>query len=114
MRISDWSSDVCSSDLLALVADDGAGAWPLHAADGVRATRSPRLRADAVSGAARRSAREQARRRSEERRGGKECVSKCRYRGSPDHTKKTTTVRQKGGQYATLQVAHISVQKHQP
>src|SRR3546814_21158939 len=26
--------------------------------------------------------------RSEERRVGKECVSKCRYRGSPDHKKK--------------------------
>src|SRR3546814_13295204 len=26
--------------------------------------------------------------RSEERRGGKECVGKCRSRGSPDHAKK--------------------------
>src|SRR3546814_20538085 len=28
--------------------------------------------------------------RSEERRGGKECVSRCRYRVSPDNTQKTT------------------------
>src|SRR3546814_18845857 len=32
-----------------------------------------------------------ARRRSEERRVGKECVSKCRSRWSPDHSKKTKT-----------------------
>src|SRR3546814_11749889 len=30
-------------------------------------------------------------RRSEERRVGKECVSTCRYRGSPYHSKKTHT-----------------------
>src|SRR3546814_21059908 len=29
-----------------------------------------------------------ARRHTEERRGGQECVSTCRYRGSPDHDKK--------------------------
>src|SRR3546814_8343130 len=27
MRISDWSSDVCSSDLLSLVTDEGARDW---------------------------------------------------------------------------------------
>src|SRR3546814_12437485 len=33
-------------------------------------------------------------RRSEERRGGKECVSKCRCRGSPYHEKKKRTIQQ--------------------
>src|SRR3546814_7558412 len=64
MRISDWSSDVCSSDLLA------------------RKHRrpSPRLlRARQERGAMRRL------RRSEERRVGKECVSTCRSRWSPYH-----------------------------
>src|SRR3546814_8478256 len=75
MRISDWSSDVCSSDLdlagdpyrtahaarmlghaldcgFTTVRDIGGGDWSL---------------------------------RSEERRVGKECVSTCRSRWSPDH-----------------------------
>src|SRR3546814_17295204 len=34
-------------------------------------------------------------RRSEERRVGKECVSKCRSRGSPYHNKKNNTKREK-------------------
>src|SRR3546814_13235563 len=32
-------------------------------------------------------------RRSEERRGGKECVSTCRSRGSPDHKQKKTNTK---------------------
>src|SRR3546814_4788705 len=63
MRISDWSSDVCSSDLnnRALT----------------RATRHapPLRRPDCLRNA----------RRSEERRVGKECVSTCRSRWSPYH-----------------------------
>src|SRR3546814_9568653 len=31
MRISDWSSDVCSSDLLALKSGDGLGGSPVRA-----------------------------------------------------------------------------------
>src|SRR3546814_6017194 len=63
MRISDWSSDVCSSDLKldatdqeirASAAELGLGDW----LDGLR---------------------------SEERRVGKECVSTCRSRWSPYH-----------------------------
>src|SRR3546814_3200464 len=89
MRISDWSSDVCSSDLpvtlglgiareilvllvklrrvaartvadaIALIGPALAGLWPLAA------TAAPA--------------------RSEERRVGKECVSTCRSRWSPYH-----------------------------
>src|SRR3546814_21148986 len=90
MRISDWSSDVCSSDLLVplhplvdrrQLVGTGAdrrpkrsqhtlrlGAEPQHA-DGIEARRQPR---------------------SEERRVGKECVSPCRSRWSPYHEKKNT------------------------
>src|SRR3546814_7989441 len=70
MRISDWSSDVCSSDLLS---NGSPRAWrnewnPI--------TPSPTERSRAAEYAAR---------RSEERRVGKECVSTCRSRWSPYH-----------------------------
>src|SRR3546814_10729356 len=91
MRISDWSSDVCSSDLLnpgdkiGLIGANGAGKsslfamlrGELHADQGsidfpskwqvaYVAQETPPLE-----------------RRSEERRVGKECVSTCRSRWSP-------------------------------
>src|SRR3546814_13397984 len=100
MRISDWSSDVCSSDLNrrglmseydtlmahvvpALGAIELSDLPPHHMAQWFEdvANSAPRLR----SGAA------QAPRRSEERRVGKECVSKCRSRWSPYHSKKQKT-----------------------
>src|SRR3546814_3097383 len=70
MRISDWSSDVCSSDL----------AW----------TKRFQIGNAAMSGLIAASfAREgyigAAEARSEERRVGKECVSTCRSRWSPYH-----------------------------
>src|SRR3546814_1818637 len=72
MRISDWSSDVCSSDLPATAmstapADDDAD----------RAAYTPPLGAVFSSPLDRN--------RSEERRVGKECVSTCRSRWSPYH-----------------------------
>src|SRR3546814_11628900 len=46
MRISDWSSDVCSSDLPARLADEHEGDGVLLGNDaGARAPRSERLRA---------------------------------------------------------------------
>src|SRR3546814_7791631 len=72
MRISDWSSDVCSSDLHCRAQPDrrthykdGRGAWSLCLSRN-RAVRSRQPR-------------------SEERRVGKECVSTCRSRWSPYH-----------------------------
>src|SRR3546814_13732583 len=104
MRISDWSSDVCSSDLLA---DEGfrrgyiaetavggggdavPGAEILHEALGTfelrgglgwaEAGKAGRLEMIDEAGHQRRFG------RSEERRVGKECVSTCRSRWSPDH-----------------------------
>src|SRR3546814_9827770 len=77
MRISDWSSDVCSSDL------------PTTMTPRRRSARASRQRGRSspisTSGA---SAHRRARRsskRSEERRVGKECVSTCRSRWSPYH-----------------------------
>src|SRR3546814_2437938 len=75
MRISDWSSDVCSSDLAAC--RQGARRA------GVQAGRCAN-RARWVRGAAH-LRQDRRRRRSEERRVGKECVSTCRSRWSPYH-----------------------------
>src|SRR3546814_16358867 len=94
MRISDWSSDVCSSDLLHLVpgsdfalevvgSDLSEGRRRIDAAgnDSMGFTNPPSLaglRRILVA-------------RSEERRVGKECVSTCRSRWSPYHSKQKTT-----------------------
>src|SRR3546814_17468399 len=104
MRISDWSSDVCSSDLrlhvilklaqarlgLALEAD--------HCENGDGITQLGRIKIGVIAadnaGFLQRAHAPQARRRgqahalrpldrSEERRVGKECVSTCRSRWSP-------------------------------
>src|SRR3546814_2805862 len=80
MRISDWSSDVCSSDLVASM-------------NGVTVQRQRSLafvkEADVVligSGIRTRDiADDSDLLRSEERRVGKECVSTCRSRWSPYH-----------------------------
>src|SRR3546814_14385684 len=77
MRSSDWSSDVCSSDLTASMR---------------------RCSPSAVSPATRRSwnaCRASATPRSEERRGGKECVSTCRsgwsaYNQNTNHSNNLT------------------------
>src|SRR3546814_2339647 len=76
MRISDWSSDVCSSDLGVTVHDvdvnmsgwDNALEPLLRSRDGGRGAGSCVWNI-----------------RSEERRVGKECVSTCRSRWSPYH-----------------------------
>src|SRR3546814_3313203 len=115
MRISDWSSDVCSSDLLVTPtgedaarlagridvgsfgyvkgqASGGGVSGPLdyfvtasaQSIDGYR----DHSGGNAVRGNLNigyRIAPNIQTRRSEERRVGKECVSTCRYRWSPDH-----------------------------
>src|SRR3546814_7250680 len=76
MRISDWSSDVCSSDLARRGRGRGAGTAALAAAPGHQRVVDPyvgRLPEAALH------------QRSEERRVGKECVSTCRSRWSPYH-----------------------------
>src|SRR3546814_7047192 len=78
MRISDWSSDVCSSDL----ARSGRGCRPTRTQCGFR--RPPQQCGEPASQG--REAREgDGTKRSEERRVGKECVSTCRSRWSPYH-----------------------------
>src|SRR3546814_14362713 len=98
MRISDWSSDVCSSDLGVLLQGHGQAALsPDCARERLRAAIPPPhlaflrelklfheagdylfVHAGIKPG------------RSEERSVGKECVSTCRSRWSPYHQKKKT------------------------
>src|SRR3546814_2255198 len=83
MRISDWSSDVCSSDLIGRGLDAGlgiglAGALVL----GSLGFGSHRHEGEANGGKQDCGLHES---RSEERRVGKECVSTCRSRWSPYH-----------------------------
>src|SRR3546814_14536918 len=97
MRISDWSSDVCSSDLFAPleaatldVGEDrvktGDNFLDIAAIEHANLAEHARVRLAAGNVLA-----IQARvKRSEERRVGKECVSTCRSRWSPDHLKKKT------------------------
>src|SRR3546814_14958091 len=102
MRISDWSSDVCSSDLQHFVAvAENAGLpivlynVPSRTGCDLLPETTARLHThraiigikEAVSAAERIRALLPLRRadRSEERRVGKECVSTCRSRWSPYH-----------------------------
>src|SRR3546814_19957183 len=100
MRISDWSSDVCSSDLtpprLALLGTGNVGGAFVARCDALRAAGVPlppfawlsNSRAlDPCSDHAPERALERLRAapRSEGRRVGKECVSTCRSRRSPYH-----------------------------
>src|SRR3546814_16960174 len=108
MRISDWSSDVCSSDLagrferefetqvagvrmrapMMSIHTVAAGGGSILHFDGAR------LRVGPDSAGAN---------RSEERRVGKGCVSTCRSRWSPDTLKqKYTTQRQSSFVYTTV------------
>src|SRR3546814_13856168 len=89
MRISDWSSDVCSSDLAEPVV-----VRRVPEASSTRATPKSTTRTSASAPPTRNRFAGFTSRwitpRSEERRVGKECVSTCRSRWSPDHQKKTS------------------------
>src|SRR3546814_21169694 len=97
MRISDWSSDVCSSDLgrhLFRITEQGIELFPRiesvlkpaplmsEATERFSTGISP---LDTMLGGGYPAASTSIVLRSEERRVGKECVSTCRYRWSPYH-----------------------------
>src|SRR3546814_11377320 len=104
MRISDWSSDVCSSDLVSragqsvLHVGDAQGAEVEHGCGkhGVRAGVDRRRevpgRSCASGGDHRDGDLTTYGPRSEERRVGKECVSTCRSRWSPYPSKKNRII----------------------
>src|SRR3546814_7303430 len=94
MRISDWSSDVCSSDLDALAGNLSHGEKQWLEIGMVVATEAELLLLDEpTAGMGAMESTQTAdivktlvgEHRSEERRVGKECVSTCRSRRSPYH-----------------------------
>src|SRR3546814_15066491 len=103
MRISDWSSDVCSSDLYrwekiggndSIIVHDPTQAQVVLRSSGLGTINVATLRvlvtdADGAQGTADVlvSVRHTNTSRSEERRVGTECVSTCRSRWSPCHSK---------------------------
>src|SRR3546814_14756184 len=111
MRISDWSSDVCSSDLGNVI----AGRRDLRIAEagnGVSLWNAPGAR---VVGNTIRHGRDgifvkvSERNRPEERRVGKECVSTSRSRWSPYHKKKNKRITSRE---TSQMVAQDEVQKN--
>src|SRR3546814_12831086 len=96
MRISDWSSDVCSSDLALKAADPASIKGKLvyvgyrmeRAKDGHGYGMGSAVRTMGAVIAQAKGAAGYLLRRPEGRRVGKECVSTCRSGWSPSHTKK--------------------------
>src|SRR3546814_18822710 len=102
MRISDWSSDVCSSDLRVLKPNYGNGGRNVWRVQLAAAGDDPALETSVEVQEARQGSEPERislaeflnrwvpflTDRSEERRVGKECVSTCRSRWWPYHEKK--------------------------
>src|SRR3546814_12328120 len=107
MRISDWSSDVCSSDLRgrprqASCCETRAGSggrnrctFPSRVTDSTQNDAGYSCRLGNVTPE-----------RSEERRGGKECVSPCKSRWSPYHSKKNERHRYEKARSTTTRMKH--------
>src|SRR3546814_3528185 len=90
MRISDWSSDVCSSDLFPVAAPQRPRGRCTNPATAIPDVLSPQWFCEQhrrTNPSVRTSPRARPE-RSDERRVGKECVSTCRSRWSPYHYKK--------------------------
>src|SRR3546814_14581671 len=98
MRISDWSSDVCSSDLAQGLVAPAPAHRPRQPPARRAEPRADRARQPLrISGGAgglgrRGGGRARRRPRSEERRVRKECVSTCRSRWSPSQYKTTQNI----------------------
>src|SRR3546814_14432969 len=103
MRISDWSSDVCSSDLKIRIADTvvktavqpsieraqlSAPPALASAAPPAPPATSPPAESPSPAASEKPATPQATPNRPEERRVGKECVSPVRSRWSPDHKKK--------------------------
>src|SRR3546814_20545531 len=99
MRISDWSSDVCSSDLRYLITllvlyENNATifhltevfiSWAFNFASAPEVLRCATFNDSLLKPEVGSKGVDSIRSRSEERRVGKECVSTCRSRWSQDH-----------------------------
>src|SRR3546814_17119667 len=97
MRISDWSSDVCSSDLLKVLQRPSEASMRAREkateASGLNISETPPAKANSHSPdrklAHARCTAMRVDERSQERRVGTECVSTCRSRWSPYTSNKT-------------------------
>src|SRR3546814_13492026 len=98
MRISDWSSDVCSSDLTSFL----VRAQGLTLGD---ASKFTGITIGIFAGLGT---------RSEERRVGKECVSTCRSRWSPYHSKKNITGAESHSAHSNYTATPIDTLQHTP
>src|SRR3546814_19865387 len=108
MRISDWSSDVCSSDLQD--ADEAIAELAQPPALRLADPQSPgHDREQGQQQHDRRAADRQAEvgERSEERRVGKECVSTGRSRWSPYHSKKKCVQPKRRDRAITIYTKHV-------
>src|SRR3546814_15069894 len=108
MRISDWSSDVCSSDLY-VGRTQASVTQPLLALKGFRrvALRPGERRRLTFTLGPRELAI-----RSEERRVGQECVSTCRSRWSPYHSKNNTTNTDVTDHYLHLTLSRCQIEAY--
>src|SRR3546814_19815163 len=90
MRISDWSSDVCSSDLQQESENCEKDRCEIHFSSIAKGytNRAETLQHFMTLAQVRADYRRGSQSRSEERSVGKECVSTCRSRWSPYHSKK--------------------------
>src|SRR3546814_16809556 len=104
MRISDWSSDVCSSDLLSH-RQQLAVPPPVRRAAGDQLLGQRRLHPGEVVA-------HQDRPRSEERRVGKECVSTCRSRWSPYTSKKKHMINNNTNKAHKLNIYNSRAEQH--
>src|SRR3546814_18190569 len=97
MRISDWSSDVCSSDLSEESVRKLNGPRPIDPREEFSSPLWLRMNPHMVATTTeevttgRNTMVRITPRRSDERRVGKECGRTCRVRGVPDNSKKTQT-----------------------
>src|SRR3546814_13627160 len=109
MRISDWSSDVCSSDLLhrAAMAFGAQRCVDPHRAR--QAAAVLRHATDVLLGACALTRRL----RSEERRVGKECFSPCRSRWSPSHYKQQSQNRRQWQDLSASTANHMTERNEQ-
>src|SRR3546814_14307160 len=104
MRISDWSSDVCSSDLLRRT----FLAMRFQALARLAAREAEHFVAGrGIEGRPHHP-------RSEERRVGKECVSTCRSRWSPYHSKNKTPLPHTHDNYQSRQQHLLQPHSHSP
>src|SRR3546814_19543809 len=89
MRISDWSSDVCSSDLIRPWSPAPCCSAFLRSTPWLMSGDCLPIRLSTPQAAPSKPTSDE---RSEERRVGKECVSTCRSRWSPYHYKKSNQI----------------------